>query len=104
MKQITTGMKYKSLLTFFMIAIFQTIIWAQDNGGSGSSGSTTTSTKSMSVTSDSGNWYASPWLWAAGAVALILLLIALMRGGRDTTAASRTDRVTVTKTSSTDDV
>ncbi len=104
MKQISTGMKYKSLMTFFMIAFLQTIIWAQDNGGSGSSGSTTTSTKSMSITSDSGNWYASPWVWVAGAAVFILLLVALMRGGKDTTGTSRTDRVTVTKTSSSDDV
>lgn len=32
--------------------------------------------------SDSGNWYASPWVWVVGAAVFILLLVALTRGGR----------------------
>jgi hypothetical protein len=101
MKQMNKGLKYKSLLTFLTIAFLQTIIWAQESGSSG----TSTTTKSVSVTSESGDWYASPWVWVAGAAVFILLLVALLRGrGSDGTTASRTDRVTVTKSSTSDDL
>src|SRR5215217_2216650 len=102
MKQITKGLMSKSLLTFIMIAFFQTIMLAQD-GASESSGSTTT-TKSVSVTSQSNDWYTSPWIWVVGAAVFILLLVALLRGRSSdgATTASRTDRVTVTKTTSDD--
>lgn len=104
MKQMTKGLMCKSLFTFLMIAFFQTILWAQDNGGS-ASGSSTTTTKSVSVTSQS-DWYTSPWVWVVGAAVFILLLIALMRGGGSGSAAttSRTDKVTVTKSSTADDI
>lgn len=84
-----------------MIAFFQTILWAQEGGSESTSGSSTT-TKSVSVTSTS-DWYTSPWVWVVGAAVFILLLVALMRGRGDSgTTASRTDRVTVTKTTSDD--
>lgn len=101
MKQISKGLTCKSLLTFLMIAFFQTIIWAQDNGGSGSASGSSSTTKSVSVTSQSNDWYTSPWVWVVGAAVFILLLVALLRGrGDSATTASRTDRVTVTKTTS----
>lgn len=105
MKQITKGLTFKSLLTFLMLAVFQTVMFAQDNGGSDASGSSTT-TKSVSVTSQSNDWYTSPWVWVVGAAVFILLLVALLRGrGSDTAATtSRTDRVTVTKSSTSDDL
>jgi hypothetical protein len=28
------------------------------------------------------NWYAQPWVWVIGAAVFILLLVALLRGGR----------------------
>lgn len=104
MKQITRGLMFKSLLTFLMIAFLQTVLWAQDNGGS-ASGSSTTTSKSVSVTSQS-DWYTSPWVWVAGAAVFILLLVALLRGGSSGSSAStsRTDRVTVTKSSTADDI
>jgi len=34
----------------------------------------------INKTVDSGNWYASPWIWVVGAAIFILLLVALMRG------------------------
>jgi len=101
MKHITKGVGMKALLTFLTIAFLQTIIVAQDNGSS-ASGSSTTS-KSVSVTSQSSNWLSSPWLWVAGAVVFILLLVALLRGrGDSATSATRTERVTVTKSTSGD--
>lgn len=104
MKQIAKGPGLKSLLTFLMIAFLQTIIWAQDNGGSSESGSGTSSaTKSVSVTSQSTDWYTSPWVWVVGVAVFILLLVALLRGNSSNAAtSSRTDRVTVTKSTSDD--
>ena len=29
-----------------------------------------------------GNWYTQPWVWIVGAAIFILLLVALLRGGR----------------------
>ena len=105
MKQVTKGLTLKSLLTFLLIASLQTVIWAQEEGSGSASGSssTTTTTKSLSVSSDSG-WYTSPWVWVVGAAVFILLLVALMRGGSrgNAATATRTDKVTVTKSSSLD--
>jgi len=109
MKQLTKGLTFKSLLTLLMIALIQTAVWAQEEGsGSGSStsgsSSTTTTTKSLSVSSEASDWYTSPLVWVIGAAVFILLIVALMRGGSrgDATTASRTDKVTVTKSSTTD--
>ena len=101
MKQITNGLGIKTILTFLAVAFFQTIILAQDDGSSASGTSSTT--KTVSVTSQSNEWYTSPLVWVIGAAVLILLLVALLRGRSDgSTTASRTDRVTVTKTTSGD--
>jgi hypothetical protein len=101
MKKISKDLMLKPFLSLLMIALFQTILLAQDNGGAASESSTTS--KSVSVTSQTNDWYASPWVWVAGAAVFILLLVALLRGRSDgATTASRTDRVTVTKTTSDD--
>jgi hypothetical protein len=101
MKQVVKDFTLKTSLTFLMIALLQTIIYAQEQGSSTSS--TTTTTKSMSVSAGS-DWYASPWVWVVGAVVFILLLVALMRGGSRSNEATttRTDKVTVTKSTSLD--
>ena len=46
---------------------------------------------------NSANWYTSPWVWIAGAAIFILLLVALLSGGRSRTNSSG-EKVTVTKT------
>jgi hypothetical protein len=66
---------------------------AQDQGTTTGSSSNTVTTTTSSSTTD--NWYAQPWVWIVGGAVLLLLLVALLRGG---SSASRTDRVTVTKT------
>lgn len=106
MKHLTKTMSIKSIITLLMLAVMQTAVWAQEGGGSGS-GSEGGSSSSVSVTrtteTTSSNWYTSPWVWVIGAAVFILLLVALLRGGGDrTAAASRTDKVTVTKTTSSD--
>lgn len=103
MKQITRGLTAKSLMTFLLIAFFQTMLVAQESGASESASGSSTTTKTVTVTSQSSDWYTSPWVWVAGAAVFILLLVALLRGRDDVaTTASRTDKVTITKTTSDD--
>jgi ABC-type Fe3+ transport system permease subunit len=95
MKQVTKATTFKSFVTFLLLSLVQTIVWAQDSTTS----STTTRSTDVKITEGSENWYASPWVWIIGAALFILLLVALTRGGgrrgSDTTSS---DRVTVTKT------
>ena len=105
MKQLTSAaISLRAFGTFMMLIFLQTMIMAQDSGGSsGNASESSSSTKSVSVTTETTTWYTEPWVWIVGGALLILLLVALLRGsGRDTAVASRTDKVTVTKTSSTD--
>jgi hypothetical protein len=112
MKQLTSAaISLRAFSTFLMILFLQTVIFAQDGGsGSGTSGgsgggseSSSSTTKSVSVTTETSTWYTEPWVWVVGAALLILLLVALLRGsGRDRVVAGRTDKVTVTKTTSSD--
>ena len=97
MKQLTKAVTYKAFLTFLMLTFIQTIVWAQDTTRSSSSSST-----SVKVTKEGADWYAQPWVWVVGGAVLILLLVALLSGGRSRSTAGRTDKVTVTKTRSTD--
>jgi len=95
MKQFTRAVTYKSLVTFLMLCFLQTMTWAQDSTG-------TSSTTHSTVTTETHNWYTEPWVWIVGGAVLLLLLVALLRGGGGGTGGSRTDKVTYTKTESTD--
>ena len=76
-------------IAFLTLLFVQTFAFAQQGDAGGSKVTTTTHTTTT--------WYAQPWVWIVAAAIFILLLVALVRGGSGT---SRTDRVTVTKTSS----
>ncbi|GAA4333005.1 hypothetical protein [Flaviaesturariibacter amylovorans] len=113
----------RALALTAMAALVQVSLWAQDGGGSSSGGSssggssssttTTSSNTSVSLTDGAtGAWYNSPWVWVIGAAVFILLLVALLGGGSrrrtvttTTTDAGRSgDRVTVQRTTDTDEV
>ena len=79
------------MLTSVMIMLVNVAVMAQDSASTSSS-TTTTSVKTTE------NWYASPWVWVAGAAVFILLLVALTRGSSNKTTSGSSDRVTVTKT------
>ena len=117
MKQVIRWSSLKLAALSFLFVLMQVIAFAQDGGSGGSSSGGSTSTTSSSttstvdVTSNSGNWYANPWVWVIGAAVFILLLVALLSGNKgratsstttSTTAADRGDRVTVQKTTRTD--
>jgi len=50
----------------------------------------------VDINKSSSNWYASPWVWIVGAAVFILLLVALVRGGKSG------DSVSVTRTTTTE--
>jgi hypothetical protein len=91
MKNLMKSMNWKMLITLLVFTAIQTVLWAQE--------STTTSTEKVDVSVERNeNWYASPWVWVIGAAVFILLLVALLGGGRGKATDSSSDRVTVTKT------
>jgi protein-S-isoprenylcysteine O-methyltransferase Ste14 len=99
MKQLQTWNIFKNFLALFVLCFVQTIVLSQDTSSSSSS-----STKTVTTTTTTENWYAQPWVWVVGGAILILLLVALLRGGssRSTNEATRTDKVTVTRSTKTD--
>lgn len=93
MKSVMKSLNVKMLVTLIIFTAMQTVLWAQD------AENTTTSTKKVDVSVESTqNWYASPWVWVIGAAVFILLLVALLSGGRSRSTNTSSDRVTVTKT------
>jgi hypothetical protein len=85
MKQRMKAVITNIVLTVFAFFTGTVYVLAQDSQGS-SSVTTTTQTES---------WYVHPWVWIVGAALFILILVALIRGGRK-------DSVTITKTTTTD--
>jgi hypothetical protein len=92
MKNLWKPSNWKNFIAILFFTCIQTALWAQDSGGS----STTSSSKKVDVSVSSNEWYTSPWVWVIGAAIFILLLVALLGGGRGRTSSG--DRVTVTKT------
>jgi hypothetical protein len=91
MKQLFRPGICKQAFLLFLFNITNAIVWAQD---SSSTSTTKTSTSTMEQT-----WYTEPWVWVVGGAVLILLIVALTRGNKGD-SAGRTDKVTVTKTTS----
>src|SRR5215217_648050 len=93
MKNVSKFMNLKTFVTLLIFNVIQVALWAQEESSS------TSTTKKVDVSvENSSNWYASPWVWVIGAAVFILLLVALLGGGRSRTTDSASDRVTVTKT------
>ena len=80
------------------------MVWAQENTnentGNSETKTTTTTTKTTDIDVTAGSdqtWYTQPWVWVIGAAVFILLLVALLSGGRGRDTVT-SDRVTVKKT------
>jgi hypothetical protein len=86
MKQLCKFINIKAFAVLLFLSLLQTLTFGQDGG----SNSVTTTTHTETQT-----WYAQPWVWVVGGAVFIIIIVALMRGGR-------TDRVNVTKTTTTD--
>jgi hypothetical protein len=89
MKTLVKGMNLKMLFTFLVFNLLQLALIAQEET------TTSSSTKKVDIeVSNNENWYAAPWVWIVGAAIFILLLVALIGGGRNRSG----DRVSVTRT------
>ena len=69
----TIQVAVKSFLTLLFIAVFQTVLLAQDD-------------KKVDInvnTNSGGNWYNHPWVWVVGGAVFLLLLVALLRGNNN---------------------
>lgn len=60
----------KKCLLLFAAALYGTLILGQEKD------------VTINLNTKGSNWYASPWLWVIGGAVFLLLLVALMRGGR----------------------
>jgi len=98
MKQLIKAFSYKAFVTIIMLAFLQALAIAQDSSGGGTSSSSSSTTTSTTTTE---TWYTEPWVWIVGGAVLLLLIVALMRGNRGD-SATRSDKVTVTKSVKTD--
>ena len=78
----------KTFVLILIAAFYNTIALAQVDSTASSSTTTTTTTQPA-------DWYTQPWVWIVGAIVLILLIIGMMKTN---SSASRTDRVTTTRT------
>jgi|GEM_PF-310661 len=96
MKQLTKPGFFKNTFLLFLLTATSAITWAQD------STSTAISTTSSNMTEETTIWYTQPWVWVVGGAVLILLIIALTRG--NSSESGRTDKVTVTKTTTSDTI
>ena len=87
---------FKNAFLIVFLSITAAISYAQDSVTSAVS-------TTASSTTETTMWYAEPWVWVVGGAILILLIVALTRGG-GSTPTGRTDQVTVTKTTTTDTI
>lgn len=86
-----TGFLHSAVI-LVMLFLTQTIAWAQDT--------TSTATTTTRTTTENQTWYVQPWVWIVGGAVLILIIVALVRG--NSSGSQHTDKVTVTKTRTTD--
>lgn len=62
-------------MAFLFLSLFVSVVmFAQEGGGA--------DIKVDVNKNGGGDWYTSPWVWVIGAALFILLLVALLRGGR----------------------
>ena len=92
MKNLINLRLFKQTLMLCVLSVTNVLAWAQD--------STMTATTTTTSRSETNTWYAEPWVWVVGGAVFILLIVALVRGSGNSgnsSTVSRTDKVTVTK-------
>jgi len=94
MKKIFSLRSYLFLFSLIMLCFSRVLVFAQDSAASASSSTSTTTTTTEHATT------VQPWVWVVGGIVLLLIIIALVRGKGS--PESHTDKVTYTKTTSSD--
>ncbi len=94
MKKIFNRQTWVALYSIIFLSFVQAIVYAQDSSGSSGSSQTTSTTTSS-------NTIFPPWVWVVGGVVLLIIIIAVARGNSGPKA--HTDKVTYTKTTTSDD-
>ena len=93
MRKLLKGLRYQLPMILLML-LSGVYAFAQDNSGS----SQTTSTHTSTTTSGADNaamWYTAPWVWVVGIVVLLLILVAIFSGKKNSkNEVIRTTRVT----------
>lgn len=77
MKNLRLSTVYSTLL-FFVFALLQIPIWAQDS-------TNTNVTVTESSTTTTTTWYTEPWVWVVGGAVILLIIVALVRSGNSGT-------------------
>lgn len=95
MKQLIRPGIFKYAFLLISGTVANAIVWAQDT--------TVTATTQTTSTTTQQTWYAQPWVWVVAGAVVILLIVALTRGNKGD-SNGRTDKVTVTKTTSSESI
>jgi cell division protein FtsW (lipid II flippase) len=82
MKILAMSSLYKICFAF-ILSLTQFGVWAQDSTG-------VTVTKTTTTTTNTSEWYTEPWVWVVGGAVLLIILVALLRGGNSTKEVTRT--------------
>ena len=93
MKKLMKNFSYRfAMLTFLLLSGIYT--YAQDT--SGSSQTVTTHSSSSTGPADTVTvWYAAPWVWVVGIIVLLLILVAIFSGKKNSkNEVIRTTKVT----------
>jgi hypothetical protein len=95
MKKIFNRQFYIFLFSLASLTLTRALVFAQDSTAGSSTTSSTTTSSTTTV---------QPWMWITGAVVLLFIIIALLKGNSKTsTGTAHTDKVTYTKTTSSED-
>jgi hypothetical protein len=78
---------FHRLFLVFLLTITQVAVWAQENPTPSTDNTRTTTTETTTTTT---TWYMQPWAWVLGGAILLLLIIALARGGSRDKEVTRT--------------
>ena len=92
MKQLITS--WKSFVALLMLTLTQLALLAQEQpSGGGNNNGGSSSTTITTETTETTTWYTQPWVWIVGAIVLLILIVALVRGNSGPTHTSRTTAI-----------
>jgi hypothetical protein len=70
---------FEKAMAIFVLSLVSFSVLAQEGGGGGGGADLNVN---INKEGGGGDWYAQPWVWIVGGALFILLLVALLRGGR----------------------